>query len=50
MLRQPRSLDKTVLVRKDNKGRFQIKPLEDRIAPRGSKYHTDQGNHYGQYK
>jgi hypothetical protein len=51
MLREPHPIEKKVEVRKDNKGRFQVKPLEDRIAPAGgSKYHTDNGNHYGQYK
>jgi hypothetical protein len=50
MLRDPRPNPKAAKVRKDApKGRFQVRRLEPRIAP-NHKFHSDQGNHYGQQK
>jgi hypothetical protein len=50
MIRDPRPTVKTVKTGKEApKGRFQVRRLEARIAPR-QKFHDDQGNHYGQYK
>jgi hypothetical protein len=51
MLREPRPVSKATAPRSQNqKGRFQVVKLEPRIAPNGSKFHSDNGNHYGQYK
>jgi hypothetical protein len=51
MIREPRPIENKAEVRKEKESRFQVKPLEDRIAPNGnSKFHSDNGNHYGQNK
>ena len=50
MIRDPRTTEKSVKVHKNApKGRFQVRRLEARIAPR-QKFHDDNGNHYGQNK
>jgi hypothetical protein len=53
MLRDPRPAQKATQPRSQNqnqKGRFQVVKLEQRIAPSGSKFHDNNGNHYGQNK
>ena len=51
MLRDPRPAQKATQPRSPNqKGRFQVVKLEQRIAPSSSKKFHDNGNHYGQNK
>jgi hypothetical protein len=52
MFREPRPSKKVVEVRPSApKNRFQIRKLEERIAPKHSKFDNgDNGNHYGQNK